>query len=351
LSQFSLPQPTNMRFLVALVASLAFVSAHRTHHRTTTTANVLSKSTPFTADENQKMFSDFVKSFNKQYTQDEFFARYNKFINNVEKIRVHNVRGESYTLGVNEFADQSWDEFKAARLGYNNVDYQALRKLNAKKLDATAAPASVDWRTKGIVTPIKDQGQCGSCWAFSTTGSVEGAVAQKTGNLVSLSEQQLVDCSTAQGNMGCNGGLMDYAFQYIISNKGITSEASYPYTATGPNSCQKGKSAAATISSFQDVPSGDEDSLLAAVAVQPVSVAIEADQEAFQFYSGGVLTAACGTNLDHGVLAVGYGTASGTDYWIVKNSWGSSWGEAGYIRLERGINQCGIAEAASYPLA
>jgi len=174
---------------------------------------------------------------------------------------------------------------------------------------------------------------------------------KKTKNLVSLSEQQLVDCSTAQGNQGCNGGLMDYAFQWIISNKGITSEASYPYTATGPNACQTGKTVYATITGFTDVPAGDENELQKAVNKQPVSIAIEADQEAFQLYSGGVLTAACGTNLDHGVLAVGWGTDAGTKYWIVKNSWGATWGEAGYIRLERGINQCGLSNAASYPQA
>jgi len=290
-----------MRFLLALLGSLAVVSASTHHHRN------LNSATPYTAEQNQKMFTDFVKLYNKQYTHDEFFNRYNTFVANAEKIRSHNHRNAGFSMGLNEFADMSHAEFKAAKLGYKYVDMKQLRSNNEVTLDASAAPASVDWRTKNIVTPVKDQGQCGSCWSFSTTGSVEGAHAQKTGSLVSLSEQQLVDCSTAQGNQGCNGGLMDYAFQYIISNKGITTEASYPYTATGPNTCQKGKAVAATITSFQDVPAGDETTLLAAVAQQPVSVAIEADQQAFQFYSGGVLTAACGTALDHGVLAVGYG--------------------------------------------
>jgi len=220
---------------------------------------------------------------------------------------------------------------------------------------AVDAPTSVDWRKQGAVTPVKNQGQCGSCWSFSATGSTEGATFLKKGNLPSLSEQNLVDCSTAQGNQGCNGGLMDQAFQYIISNRGIDTEASYPYTATGPNACQyNAANSAATLTSFQDVASGNENALQAAVAQQPTSVAIDASQQSFQLYSGGVYNepACSSTQLDHGVLAVGYGAdASNTAYWIVKNSWGASWGLQGYILMSRNLNnQCGIATAASYPI-
>jgi len=200
------------------------------------------------------------------------------------------------------------------------------------------------------VPPVKAPGMCGSCWAFSTPGSVEGAwVIQGKNTLVSLSEQQLVDCSQAEGNEGCNGGLMDYGFQYIIDNGGICTEAAYAYTGTD-GTCKKTCEKVVKISGYKDIPSGNETSLLNAVGtVGPVSIAIEADQSGFQFYSGGVFDGACGTSLDHGVLAVGYGTDSGKDYWTVKNSWGASWGETGYIRMIRNKNQCGLTLAASYP--
>ena len=255
-------------------------------------------------------------------------------------------------MSVNEFADMTFAEFHAKMTGLNAKDNSVLRAANTEgpHMNVKSLAGSLDWRQKGAVTPVKNQQQCGSCWAFSTTGSVEGAHAIKTGNLVSLSEQQLVDCSAAQGNQGCNGGLMDQGFQYIISNKGITTEAAYPYTAQD-GTCKSGVSAAATLSSFVDVAQGSEADLMKAVNLGPVSIAIEADQQCFQFYSGGILSdSSCGMQLDHGVLVVGYGTENNVDYWIVKNSWGASWGESGYIRLIRGKNECGIAQAASYPV-
>jgi len=219
----------------------------------------------------------------------------------------------------------------------------------------TTTATKVDWVAAGAVTPIKNQGQCGSCWSFSTTGSVEGDVFIEAGVLTPLSEQQLVDCSTAQGNQGCNGGLMDNAFQYIISNGGLTTETGYPYTATGPNTCSVTTPLASTITSYCDVASGSEKALEAAVAQQPVSVAIEADQSCFQFYQSGVMSdPSCGTQLDHGVLAVGFGVTGGVKYWNVKNSWGTSWGNEGFIWLGREVSGqasgvCGIALEPSFP--
>jgi C1A family cysteine protease len=209
---------------------------------------------------------------------------------------------------------------------------------------------------KEFLCPTTQQFECGSCWAFSTTGSIEGAWFLKTGQLVSLSEQQLVDCSGSEGNQGCNGGLMDNAFEYVIKNGGICSEANYSYTATQGNceSCIP----VAKITSYVDVTPNNTESLMAAVAQQPVSVAVEADGLDWQFYFGGVVTDSCGLNLDHGVLVVGYGTDYTTqpqDYWKVKNSWGADWGEQGYIRLGRGTKfdpagECGILMDPSYPV-
>jgi len=223
-----------------------------------------------------------------------------------------------------------------------------------RSIPPVGIPATWDWRDHGAVTQVKDQGQCGSCWSFSATGSTEGAYFLSTKKLISLSEQNLIDCSTDEGNDGCDGGLMDSAFQYIISNNGVDTEASYPYTATGPNTCEFNRAnVGATISNYKDISQGDENALLSAVYVTPTSVAIDASHQSFQFYSGGVYNepACSSTQLDHGVLAIGFGTESGSDYWLVKNSWGSSWGLSGYIKMSRNKNnQCGIATSASYPI-
>merc|ERR1712125_231382 len=269
---------------------------------------------------------------------------------NVANINSHNAKKSSYTLAINEHADLTWDEFKTTHLGY-----QAGSRVGQSSPEPftklTDVADSVDWVAKGAVTPVKNQQSCGSCWAFSSTGSLEGAYFKATGKLVSLSEEDLVQCDKTDS--GCKGGLMDNAFEFVKSH-GIASENAYPYTSGGgtTGSCNSAKEGqpVVSITGYTDVPSRDEDALKSAVSQQPVSVAIEADKSAFQFYSGGVLdNSACGTNLDHGVLVVGYGTDGGKDYWKVKNSWGPSWGEEGYIRMVRNKNQCGISQQPSYP--
>lgn len=291
----------------------------------------------------------------KVYEPTERDYRQSVYRQNVRKIYHHNYHTHSsWKMAVNEFADMTAPEFRARYVSGARPTRIYRANEYSFEWNTTALPTSVDWTTKGAVTPVKNQQQCGSCWAFSTTGAVEAAWFLANHSLSSLSEQQLVDCSTAEGNQGCNGGLMDYGFQYVIDNRGLGSEVAYPYTATGPNACKKVASIA-KISSFTDVPTNSELALMTAIAQQPVSVAVEADQDSFQFYSSGVMTKACGTALDHGVLAVGYGTLGGQDYYKVKNSWGSSWGDSGYILLGRGTSfgssgQCGIQMDPSYPV-
>lgn len=309
----------------------------------------------------EQEFRQFKATYGKVYASAEHEAEsFVKFVNNLDFIRNH--KGDGYSLAINEFADMTHDEFKAAKLGYKPSEHVVKKIFGAKYTEVTvdpAAPASIDWVAKGAVTPVKNQAQCGSCWAFSTTGSIEGAIFTTYGVLESLSEQELVSCDKVDS--GCQGGAMDNGFTYAETN-GLATEDAYPYTSgtgtAGTCSTTKSKTAAAhsKVISFTDVTPNSETALLNAVAKGPVSVAIEADQQAFQFYSSGIIkaSAGCGTNLDHGVLAVGYGEDNGLKYWKVKNSWGPTWGDDGYVRLERTVSTnskgtCGIAMDASFP--
>lgn len=302
-------------------------------------------------------FSEWTKTHSKSYaSREELMLRRSIYAANVAKVNQHNSEGHSWKMAVNKFADLTADEFAARFTGSYRSQEKRSKNVNLNLLLSKVEdlPATVDWTAAGAVTPIKNQGQCGSCYAFSTTGSTEGINFIKTKTLVSVSEQQIVDCSGAEGNNGCNGGLMDYGFQFIINNNGICTEDAYPYQAV-QNACVTTCTPAVTITGFTDVPTNSEQALMTAVAQQPVSVAVEADQSVFQFYSSGVMTdPSCGTALDHGVLAVGYGTLNGQDFWKVKNSWGADWGSDGYIYLGRGDafnpnGQCGIQMQPSYP--
>jgi cathepsin L len=303
----------------------------------------------------------FKVKHGKSYTdKSEENFRLKVFMENKHLIAKHNQKAsnglKSYSLEMNQFGDLLHHEFTSMMNGYK-MDYKINSSNGSTYLSPAnvMVPSSVDWRTKGYVTPVKNQGQCGSCWSFSSTGSLEGQHFRKTGKLISLSEQNLVDCSKSYGNNGCEGGLMDYAFQYVRDNKGIDTEKSYPYEAQDDSCRFNQRNIGATDSGFVDIPQGSETKLKEAVAtVGPVSVAIDASHESFQFYSHGVYDEQdCSSeSLDHGVLVVGYGTTDeGQDYWIVKNSWGTSWGDVGYIKMSRNKNnQCGIASSASYPL-
>jgi C1A family cysteine protease len=294
-------------------------------------------------------FFEHVTTYGKSYgTKAEFEFRKNIFADKLAFVEAWNAdETNTHTLEMNQFSDRTESEMKKM-LGYKHVE----KTGNFTQFDESSLADSVDWRAKGAVTPVKNQGQCGSCWAFSTTGAVEGADFIATGTLTSLSEQQLVDCSGSYGNMGCNGGLMDNAFKYIMKNS-LETEADYAYTARDGKCAYVSTKGVGKVTGYSDVTPGSASQLKAAVAKGPVSVAIEADQYSFQGYKSGFITKGCGTNLDHGVLAVGYGTdATAGDYFIVKNSWGASWGDKGYVMIAANTkngNVCGILSAASQP--
>jgi xylem cysteine proteinase len=294
--------------------------------------------------------------------------------NNDKLIDETNFKNLTYTLGHNAYSAMNSDEFaELMRFGYNreiissmSSDYSGSAQISSN----VGAPASVDWRTKGVVSPIQDQGQAGTCYSFSTTAAIETALAIKTGTLTKMSEQQIVDCSTIKNggpNMGVNGGQISATFEWVDKNGGLCAESAYPYvsgTTKTTGTCQKGcsKVSGSAVSSVVDVKPKSDSELMNAISTTIVSIAIEADQSTFQLYKSGVFTGACGTNLDHAVALVGYGTSNGVEYYTMRNSWGASWGQSGYMLIGKGndpatgkpynggAGQCGLLMEASYPV-
>ena len=309
-------------------------------------------------------FNSWLNEYNVPVSDNaSYLIMLNKWVSNDEFIDEHNAKNLTHVLGHNQFSAMDAVDYKQF-LGFSSKFERPVHHGVVTMLGVAETATTVNWVEGGAVTSVKDQGQCGSCWAFSTTGALEGAYYAKNGKLVSFSEQELVDCDTLRNggrDQGCNGGLMDNAFSYITKNGGLCLEADYPYFSgdtQDQGTCQKTCSVypGSKVTKYVDVLPSDDAQMMAALSLQPVAIAIEADQREFQLYKSGVFAGACGTTLDHGVLAVGYGTENGSDYYLVKNSWGESWGDSGYIKLGKGTSynggdgQCGLLLSASYPL-
>jgi len=323
-------------------------------------------------------FMDWSREFKMQYMGDDHaYQVYKKWAYNDRYIEEFNSQNTTYKLGHNQFSGFDSDDFRKYLWGIDYVYEKFAFKRSSEwferlELPATASlPKEVDWSETGAVTGVKDQGQCGSCWSFSATGALEGAYYTKYGKSVSFSEQQLVDCDNLRNggrDHGCNGGLMDNAFNWVSKNGGLCYESDYPYvsgTTLESGACDQSCDADpdSKVVAYVDVKPNSDADMMTALSKQPVAIAIEADQIEFQLYKSGVFTGKCGTTLDHGVLVVGYGTdTNGLDYYKVKNSWSSSWGQGGYILLGRGNDpttkkpynggggQCGILMEGSFPV-
>ncbi|KAL8604584.1 hypothetical protein ACOMHN_013364 [Nucella lapillus] len=306
----------------------------------------------------QNLWNRWKNIHGKEYTPFEEVYRKRVFFQNLRDVLKHNAKypvSVSYARGMNQFSDMTVEEYRTYNRLLPRTHSGSICSSASHNMSLEHLPTTVDWRTKGFVTPVKNQGQCGSCWAFSTTGSVEGQHFNKTGHLLSLSEQQLIDCSGPEGNQGCNGGLVVGAFYYIMQQPGgLETESEYPYTASNGNCTAQASLEEAKIRACVFVMGSESALQEASALVGPISVGIDASHSSFKSYSGGVYyEPACSTTqLDHEVLVVGYGTYQGQDYWLVKNSWGANWGLSGYIMMARNRgNNCGIASQAAYPIA
>ncbi|KAM9722759.1 cathepsin S, ortholog2, tandem duplicate 1 [Menidia menidia] len=293
----------------------------------------------------------------KYHNQEEDVRRRELWESNLMLITTHNLEASmgfhTYDLSMNAMGDLTPEEIQQMFATLSPPTHIQRAPSPFFGASGSDVPDTMDWRDKGYVTKVKYQGACGSCWAFSAAGALEGQLAKKTGKLVDLSPQNLVDCSSKYGNHGCNGGFMHQAFQYVIDNRGIDSDAGYPYTGRDQQCRYDPRYRAANCSRYNFLPEGDEVALKQAVAtIGPISVAIDATRPRFTFYRSGVYNdPSCSQSVNHAVLAVGYGTLNGQDYWLIKNSWGTTFGDQGYIRMSRNRNdQCGIALYGCYPI-
>ena len=336
-----------MRAIIAITAALAVVAGVMYFSQQTPATRMLKVNTPI-----ESAWTQWKQTQGKSYgNNSEEQYRFGVFTENYAKVNTFNAQGETSRLALNQFADLTQVEFKNIYLGYKKPAF--MKSSMVARFDTSNLRSSVNWVTSGAVGAVKDQGQCGSCWAFSAVAATESAnyLGRHLSSVPSYSEQQLVDCAGGSyGNQGCNGGLMDQAFEYIKTHP-LANESDYGYTARD-GTCSY-TSGTGSISTYTDVTPNSPDQLRAALNTSPVSVAIEADTSVFQFYTSGVITSSsCGQQLDHGVTAVGYGTEGGDDYFLVRNSWGASWGASGYVKIgASSSNVCGILSQPSFPTA
>lgn len=308
----------------------------------------------------QEMFKQYMDEYNKFYEPEEIPIRYEIFMKNLDFISNHNAQDHSYKLGITLFTDMTNDEFRNyVKRGFHQNTYTVCQNITYSN---QSYATSVDWKKAGAVTYVKDQDMCGSCWAFSTTGAMEGLVAIKTGRLTGLSEQQLLDCSSGFGNQNCGGGLPTAAFEYIISNGGLCSEDAYPYTSFfvwDYEACESGNCTSVKgtdISMCYTIQPNNERALGYYVSQQPISIGIQASSQSFQHYKSGIYNDPnCYTgSIDHAVLITGFDDTGAIPYYMVKNSWGN-WGNSGYIFIERnpngtGVGICGLTLLSSFPV-
>jgi len=330
-----------------------------------------------TNEEMYRQFDNYQQEYAKHYdTAERRAVAFEGFAASFRFIQTENAKGHSFKVGLNAFSDMLASDFRRTHFGaVGNVSNAAMNGLVFLGMhDETPVedlPSAVDWRDHGAVTGVKDQGGCGSCWSFSTTGALEGAWKIATGTLVSLSEQQFLECDFGTGgtfgnsNWGCGGGEPYWAFDYV-TGASLCTEWSYSYTAQDPDTTEHGQQLckAHTSRCSVGIPRGavkgykivrrfSDSALMSAVAQQPISVGIDADADIFRHYSSGAITGSCGLFIDHAVLLVGYGTENGVGFYLVKNSWGSSWGDEGYVRIARGgfpFGKCSITSSAHYPV-